>query len=93
MAGFMDIIHCQEFYITRKHCVLELELFLSSGEGKETATLFSPSERPNRFLRLAVSKGPSRVGFSLPSHEDGNIQIPKYHVFYFFRILDDGQRP
>jgi hypothetical protein len=32
------------------------------------------------LLRLALSKGPNRVGVSFPSLEDGNIQFPKLCV-------------
>jgi hypothetical protein len=40
-------------------------MFPSSGGGMETPTLV-------QGLRLALSKGPNRVGVSLPSLEDGN---------------------
>jgi hypothetical protein len=48
-------------------------LFLSSGEGGKTPVLLGPLERANRVqcLRLALSKGPNRVGVS-PSPEDEN---------------------
>jgi hypothetical protein len=46
-------------------------------------------------LRLALSKGPNRVGVSLPSFEDGNIQFPKHCVFQYleFWTMDRVQKP
>jgi hypothetical protein len=34
--GFMDFARCPEFEITRKHSVSETDVFLSSGEERET---------------------------------------------------------
>jgi hypothetical protein len=34
---------------------------------------------------LVISNGPTRVGISLPSHEDGKrIQFPKWYVLLYF---------
>jgi hypothetical protein len=49
-----------------------IDLFPSSGEGWEKPNLLGPSERTNQWLWLDLSKGPNRVGVSLPSPEDGN---------------------
>jgi hypothetical protein len=49
----------------------KLHLFLSLGEGQETATLLGPLEIANLSRWLALSKGPNRVGISLPSSEEG----------------------
>jgi hypothetical protein len=43
-------------------------------------------------LRVALSKGPNRVGVSLPLPEDENIRFPK-SCFLVFRIPDDGKNP
>jgi hypothetical protein len=61
----------------------KLDLFPSSGW--ETPTALSPLER----LRLALSKGPNRVGVSHP--EDGNSS--SFRNIVFIRIPDDGQIP
>jgi hypothetical protein len=48
----------------------KLDLFPSLGEGRETSILLGPLERANLnhwTLRLALSKGPNRVGVSLTS--------------------------
>jgi hypothetical protein len=56
----------------------KLGLFLSSGEGRKMPTVLGPLESANlsdpqvQCLRLALSKGPNRVGIFLPSPEDGN---------------------
>jgi hypothetical protein len=50
----------------------KLDMFLPSGEGKETPTILGPLERANLNHRLALSKGPNRVDVSLPSPEDRN---------------------
>jgi hypothetical protein len=44
-----DFVHRPEFEITRKHSIMfwKLDLFLSSGEGRETPTLLGPLERPS----------------------------------------------
>jgi hypothetical protein len=60
----------------------KLDLFPSSDEGREISTLLGSLERANlnpviQRLRLALSKGPNRVGVSLLSPKDGNIQFPK----------------
>jgi hypothetical protein len=51
-----------------------LDLFPSSGEGRETPTPLSPVGRTNlkHWTWSAQSKGTNRVGVSLPSPEDGN---------------------
>jgi hypothetical protein len=40
---------------------------------------------------LALSKRPNRVGFSLPSFEEGN--RPSFRNVVLFRIPEDGQSP
>jgi hypothetical protein len=49
------------------------------GEGRETPNLLGPLLVQR--LGLALSKGPNRVGVSIPSHEDENIQFSKRRVF------------
>jgi hypothetical protein len=50
----------------------KLDLFPSSGDGKETPTLLGPLGRANlQWLRSAFSKWPKRVGVSLQTPEDG----------------------
>jgi hypothetical protein len=49
--------------------------FPFSDKGKETSTLL--------VFRLALSKGPSIVGVSHLSPEDGNIQFPKVVISGF----------
>jgi hypothetical protein len=46
-------------------------------------------------VRLALSKGPNRVGVFLPSPEDGSIQFPKRCVFKFleFQTMNRVQNP
>jgi hypothetical protein len=43
-----------------------------------------------RWLKLAVSNGPNRVGAPIILPEDGNIQFPKR---YILETLDDGRSP
>jgi cytochrome b561 len=46
-----------------------------------------------QWLRLALSKGPNKVGFSLPlTWRRKQIQFPKCSL-KFFRIPEDGQSP
>jgi hypothetical protein len=44
----------------------------------------------SQWLRLALSKGPSRIGVSILSSRNGNIQFPKLRVFYYleFQTID-----
>jgi hypothetical protein len=59
----------------KKTTFRKLDVFPSSGEGKETPTVLGPPlERSNlnHWTRLALAKGPSKAGVSLPSPEDGN---------------------
>jgi hypothetical protein len=55
---------------TRKH-MSKLDLYLSLGEG-EGDTYSVGSHGKSQLLSLAPSKGPNRVGVSLPSPGDGN---------------------
>jgi hypothetical protein len=76
----------------------KMDLFPFSGEGRETLTLLGPLERANlnpiiQRLRLALSKGPIRVGISLLSPEDGNIQIPKRCVFWYIEFQTKDKSP
>jgi hypothetical protein len=41
-------------------------------------------------MRIAVSKKPKRVGFPLPSPEDGNRPSFQNVVFYLFAIPNNG---
>jgi hypothetical protein len=57
---------------------------------------YRPSESANQRLRLALSKGPNRVGVSLPSLEDGNRYSLGHNVFYSYvdsQTLDKVQKP
>jgi hypothetical protein len=52
--------------------VQKLDLFPSSGDYRETPTLLGHLEKANlNHWRLALPKGPNRVGISFPSPEDG----------------------
>jgi hypothetical protein len=57
----------------------KLDQFRSSGEGRVTPTLFEYSWI--QLLRLALSKGPNKVGDSLPSPADGNRSSFRNDVF------------
>jgi hypothetical protein len=49
-----------------------------------------------QYIRLALSKGPKRVGVSLPSPEDGNIYSFGNVVFssdFEFRTVDEVHKP
>jgi hypothetical protein len=58
-------------WVLRKSQPQSLDLFLSSGEGKETSTLLGPLESGN-IQAQALCKGPNRVCVFLPSSEEGN---------------------
>jgi hypothetical protein len=69
----------------------------SSGEGRVTP-LLDPLERADQVqrLRLALARGPNRVGVSLPSPEDGNRCIFRNVVvrsYLEFRTIDNVQKP
>jgi hypothetical protein len=61
----------------------------------EPRTMLGPLEKANqvRYLRLALSKGPNRVGISLPLPEDGNRPSFRNVVFQYleFRAMDKVQ--
>jgi hypothetical protein len=65
-------------------------MFLSSGEGKETPTLFGPVDKP--VLRLALSKGPNRVSPSLHlKTETNSVSETLFSNSLEFRIM--GKNP
>jgi hypothetical protein len=71
----------------------KLDMFPSSGEGKETPTLLGLLEKANlNHCRIALSQGPNRVGVSLPSLEDGNRSNFRNFVFEF-RKTDKVHKP
>jgi hypothetical protein len=45
ITGFHYFVHRQEFELTRKHDYRKLDLFTSSGDGKETPALLGPLEK------------------------------------------------
>jgi hypothetical protein len=47
IAGLLDFVHRPEFQIPQNTTFRKLDLFPSSGEGKETPTLLDPLERAN----------------------------------------------
>jgi hypothetical protein len=57
------------------------DLSLYSGERMDTSTLWEPS-RTVQWLRLALCKGPMKVGGPLPSPEDGNVLSLGNVVFF-----------
>jgi hypothetical protein len=44
---YLDFVHGPEFYILENTTFQKLDLFPSSGEGRETTTLLGPLERAN----------------------------------------------
>jgi hypothetical protein len=71
----MTILHLWTLSIVRNSkepentTSLKLDLFLSSGEGRESPTLSGPLERANLWtqcMSLTLPKRPNRVGVSLP---------------------------
>jgi hypothetical protein len=72
ITGLLDVGQGSEFLIVEDTTFRKLDLIPSSDERRETPTLLSPLERaPVQCLRLALSKGPNRVGTFLPSPEGG----------------------
>jgi hypothetical protein len=61
ITGFLDFVHRPEFYILENTTIRKLDLFLSSGEGRETPTLLGPLER--------ASLNPSNSECYTPSSE------------------------
>jgi hypothetical protein len=47
MTGFVNFVQCQEFDKNRKPNILEAGFFPSTGEGRETPSLFGPLKRVN----------------------------------------------
>jgi hypothetical protein len=62
---------CSLFRVLSSTTFQKMDLYPSSCEERETPNLLL------QWLRSVVSKGPNRVGVSLPSPEDGQIQTPK----------------
>jgi hypothetical protein len=95
ITGFLDFVHCPEFWIPEHAPFRKLDPFLFSGEGRETPTLVGPLERANLdwandwswlFLRdMSTCLLPITWGWK-------HIQFPKL-CFLVFRIPDDGQSP
>jgi hypothetical protein len=73
-------------------------VFLTSGEGRETPTLLGPLERATSSLEIELTfyKGPSRVGVSHHSPEDGkrsNFRNLVYRNYLEFRMMDEVHKP
>jgi hypothetical protein len=47
ITGVLDFVHRPEFYIPKKGMLWKLDLFPSSGKGRDTPTLLGPLERAN----------------------------------------------
>jgi hypothetical protein len=75
--------------------IRKLDLFASSGEGRETPTLLGTSFHL-QWLRSVLSKGPNGVGVFLPSNEDGYRPIFQNVLFSScleFRTMDKVHKP
>jgi hypothetical protein len=69
--------------------------FPFSGGERETPTLLGPLERAN-LNHWTLPKGPSRVGVSIPSHENGNrssFRNVEFSMCLEFRTMDKGHKP
>jgi hypothetical protein len=47
ITGSLDFVHCPEYYIIENTTFRKLDLFPSSGEGREITILLFPLERVN----------------------------------------------
>jgi hypothetical protein len=77
--------------------VIEVIVIVSYSQNHWVSGLFPTSGILNDYvhwLKLALSKGPNRVGVSIPSPEDGNIQFPNRCIFSYleFRTMDKVQK-
>jgi hypothetical protein len=76
IAGFLDFVHRPVFQKIENTTFRKLDLFPSSGEGGGGGKIpikWGPLVIANHNpWRLALYKGPNRVGVSPPSPEDGN---------------------
>jgi hypothetical protein len=75
---------------------LKLDQFPSSDEGRKIPTLLGPLETTNlKWLRLALSKGPKRVGVSFLTWGRKQVQFPKHSVYQYLesRTMDKVQKP
>jgi hypothetical protein len=76
----------------------KMDLFPSLGEEWETPTLSGPLGRANLNhwrLMLALSKGPNRIGVTLPSSKGGRRSIFRNVMFYSyleFRTVDSARK-
>jgi hypothetical protein len=66
IAGFVDFVHSSEFQILENTTFRKLDLFPSSGKGREApGPVVGVSLLHMKWKRLVLSKGPNRVGVSL----------------------------
>jgi hypothetical protein len=56
ISGFLDFVNCLEFWILENTAFRKLDLFPSSGEGRETPTPLCPLERTDLITEQQVSK-------------------------------------
>jgi hypothetical protein len=73
-----------------------MDIFPSSDEGRQAPTSLGPLDKVNKWIKLALSKEPSRVGVSLSSPDDGNRSSFRNLVFssYLeFRTIDKVHNP
>jgi hypothetical protein len=70
--GFLGFVRCPEFSILENTTFRKLDLFPSSGEGREIPTLLGSLERANLNHMSVFSKGSNKVGVSLSSLGGGN---------------------
>jgi hypothetical protein len=74
---------------------LNLDLLPSSGEERETPTLLGRLTLL-KSSRLALSKGPNRLGDSFPSHVGGNwssFRNVAFSTYLEFRAVDKVHKP
>jgi hypothetical protein len=101
ITGFLDFIHCPEFWILRKHGVSETGSVsvLKWGVGGHLlcwGQLGPQSLNQVQWLRLALSKGPNRVGAVVPFTWGRKRNLfPKRRVFWYleFQTMDEVREP
>jgi hypothetical protein len=68
----------------------EPDLFPPSGERVEDTYSVESVKKPN-FNHWTISNGPSRVGVSHPSPEDGNVSGSRNFMLFFFVVQNTGK--
>jgi hypothetical protein len=58
ICAFMDFVHLPELRVNTKKKFRKLDLFPSSGEGRETPTLLGPLESVERVSEISFFQGP-----------------------------------